>query len=61
MFRSFFYGMIYLLTLKINLPHAPSLHQAVAFDDTLGDFYTKLAQGVAQILKNDVRPFCWTV
>ena len=38
--------MIYLLMLKINLLHSPSLHQAVAFDDTLGDFRSKLAQGV---------------
>ncbi len=30
--------MVYLVIIKINLPHSPSLHQAVAFDDTLGEF-----------------------
>ena len=31
---------------KINLPHTPSLPQAIAFDDPLGDFRSKFAQGV---------------
>ena len=46
--------MIYLFTLKVNLAHTPSLPQAIAFDDPLGDFRSKHAQGVPQILQNEL-------
>ncbi len=36
------------------MAHTPCLHQAIVFDDPLGDFRSKLAQGVPQILQNEL-------